>query len=282
MQEAPLAEPPRLPDLRRHRPPPPPVAGAAEVATTVGHLRRARRPLLLVGRVGRGERAWAQRVALAERLGARVLTDLKVGAGFPTRHALHPADPGTFLPPAGRALVRDADLLVSLDWVDLGGTLRQAYGDDPVTAAVVHCSCDESLHRGWSKDHFALPPVDLAVAAHPDGFAEALLGAAPAGTAGWDGQVPCPRPPSAPMGDDLAMSDLTASLAAALEDTAPASSGCRWAGRARTWTSSTRWTTSARTGAPGSAPARAWRSAPRSRCATTRACPSRCSATATC
>ncbi len=217
LQEAPLTEPPRLPDLQRHLPPAPPVASAAQIAETIDHLGRAHRPLLLVGRVGRSEHAWQQRVALAERLGAQVLTDLKVGAGFPTRHPLHPADPGTFLTPAGRALVRDADLLVSLDWVDLAGTLRQAYGGDPVEAVVVHCSCDHTLHRGWSKDHFALPPVDLAVAAHPDAFAEALLEAAPARAVDPNGRVPSPPPAEGSAGDDIAISDLAAALAAALD-----------------------------------------------------------------
>ena len=217
LQEAPLTEPPRLPDLQRHLPPAPPVASAAQIAETIDHLGRAHRPLLLVGRVGRSEQAWQQRVALAERLGAQVLTDLKVGAGFPTRHPLHPADPGTFLTPAGRALVRDADLLVSLDWVDLAGSLRQAYGGDPVEAVVVHCSCDHTLHRGWSKDHFALPPVDLAVAAHPDAFVEALLEAAPARAVDPNGRVPPPLPAEGSAGDDITISDLAAALAAALD-----------------------------------------------------------------
>ena len=49
-----------------------------------------------MGRVERGEAAWDARVALAEALGARVLTDLKIGAAFPTDHPLHAGAPGVF------------------------------------------------------------------------------------------------------------------------------------------------------------------------------------------
>ncbi|MGL1138608.1 hypothetical protein ACSIJM_24230, partial [Vibrio parahaemolyticus] len=63
-------------------------------------LRAAERPVMLVGRVGRGEAGWRQRILLAETLGLRVITDLKVGAGFPTDHFLHVGAPGIFAGPA--------------------------------------------------------------------------------------------------------------------------------------------------------------------------------------
>jgi thiamine pyrophosphate-dependent acetolactate synthase large subunit-like protein len=224
MQEAALAEPVRLPDPERHRPPEPPTPSAEQTAAVAELLAGAARPLLLVGRVSRDEAAWAERVALAERTGARVLTDLKVGAGFPSRHPLHPADPGTFLTPAGRELVRAADVIVSLDWVDLAGTLRQAYEDAPVSAAIVHCSCDFTLHRGWSKDHFALPPVDVAIAAHPDRLVSELLqrgddaadDAAPAPAPGWAGHQVTVSPAPAPGAGLIGISELAAALGDAL------------------------------------------------------------------
>ena len=52
----------------------------------------------------RGEPDWDRRVALAERSGARVISDLKNGAVFPTGHRLYPASPGIFLPPAAAEL----------------------------------------------------------------------------------------------------------------------------------------------------------------------------------
>jgi len=175
LQEAPLEAPVDLPDPSRHRPAPPPEPPAGSVARSARALQAAERPLILVGRTGRDERSWAERVALAERLGACVLTDLKVAAAFPSRHRLNPVPPAT-LPSAGALrLVREADVILGLDWVDLGGTLRQAFGAERVGAHVISCTADAVLHNGWSKDHFALPPVDEAIAAHPDALVRALL-----------------------------------------------------------------------------------------------------------
>ena len=168
MQETAVTEQPKFPDLARHRPVPPPGPGSAVVDEIAAILEQASRPLILIGRVGREAGAWHARVELAERLGACVLTDLRVGAGFPTEHRLHPVAPGTFLPADGAELLRGADVVLALDWVDLGGTLQQAYGDQPPPARIISASLDFSLHNGWSKDHFALAAADLAVGAHPD------------------------------------------------------------------------------------------------------------------
>ena len=154
--------------ISRHQPPAPPAPRPDDLERALTLLRGAERPVLLIGRVGRDLELWHARVRVAERLGARVLTDLKVGAAFPSRHPLNSAVPGTFLTPSGSALLRQADLVVSLDWVDLGGTLRQAFAGNEVTASVISCTADHVLHNGWSKDHFELPPVDLPIAAHPD------------------------------------------------------------------------------------------------------------------
>ena len=102
LQEQPLPPGLELPDLDRHRAPAPPAPSAEEIGAAAAVLAAAERPLILAGRCGRGEAEWAARVALAERLGARVLTDLKAAAAFPSRHPLHPAAPGTFLTPSGR------------------------------------------------------------------------------------------------------------------------------------------------------------------------------------
>ena len=82
--------------------------------TTLEFLGEARRPLFLLGRLGRDEQDWDRRVALAERYGALVISDLKNGAVFPTRHPLHPNPPGIFLPAASAELIGAADLIVSL------------------------------------------------------------------------------------------------------------------------------------------------------------------------
>ncbi len=168
------AEGVELPDPARHPAPAPagPLPEQAEQALEL--LASAQRPLILMGRVSRDPQDWSQRVALAESLGAAVLTDLKVGAAFPAPHPLNAAVPGTFLTDSGRELLAAADVVLSLDWVDLGGTLKQAYGQDPVDAKIISATQDHVLHNGWSKDHFQLPPVDLAIACDPDLLVSAL------------------------------------------------------------------------------------------------------------
>jgi thiamine pyrophosphate-dependent acetolactate synthase large subunit-like protein len=167
-------DPPTLPNPDRHPPVPSGDPPAAESARILALLGEARRPLILMGRVGRGEAQWQERVALAEGLGAAVLTDMRVAAGFPSDHPLNTAVPGSFLTDSGQALLRDADVVLSLDWVDLGGTLTQAYGTSPVDATIISCSTDHVLFNGWNKDHGQLPTVDIAVGVDPGRLVHAL------------------------------------------------------------------------------------------------------------
>jgi thiamine pyrophosphate-dependent acetolactate synthase large subunit-like protein len=152
-------------------------AGAPErlVAEALAMLEAAERPVILMGRVSRNETAWAARLALAEAIRARVVTDLKVGAAFPTDHQLHAGSPGIYPMPAASRAIAQADVILSLDWVDLGGTLRTACNGTP-EGRVIQVSLDHTLHNGWSMDHQALPPVDLFLAADPDQVAIAMLG----------------------------------------------------------------------------------------------------------
>jgi thiamine pyrophosphate-dependent acetolactate synthase large subunit-like protein len=156
----------------------PPVAGdppAEIVARAAEALAKAKRPLVMVGRVTNDPGHWENRVALAERLGARVLTDLKTGASFPTTHPLHTYPPGLFVTAdAGQSIV-EADVILSLDWVDLGGSLKQACGGKWPSATVIQCSLDQHIHNGWSMDYQALPPSDLSMLATPDRLVALLL-----------------------------------------------------------------------------------------------------------
>jgi acetolactate synthase-1/2/3 large subunit len=174
MQEAAVTEP--LPPIEPARFMPLPVAAASPraIARAATLLRQASHPVILMGRVSRDEAAWQQRVALAEALGARVATDGKTGAAFPTDHALHIGAPATFPTDALKDALRSADLILSLDWVDLGGTLTAACGTAPA-GRVIQVSLDHHLHNGWSMDHQALPPVDLLLPAEPDSVVAALL-----------------------------------------------------------------------------------------------------------
>ena len=228
LQEAAVGEQPAFPDLARHRAVPPPSPGSAAVDEVARILEGAARPLILIGRVGRGAGAWAARIELSERLGAGVLTDLKVGAAFPTEHPLHPAAPGTFLPPDGAELLRRADVVLALDWVDLGGTLKQAYGDQPPAAQIISATNDFSLHNGWSKDHFALAAADLALCAHPDLLVDELLARLRAADRVVPSRAEWPPPaPAAAAGASLPDGAITVSdLAAALGEALSGRSSC--------------------------------------------------------
>jgi acetolactate synthase-1/2/3 large subunit len=172
LQEAPVAALPALPDPKRFQPPAPalPDRGALEAAAAL--LREARAPVILMGRVSRKPGDWARRVAFAETLGARVVTSLKLGAAFPTDHALHAGAPSLFLDETSASALRAADVVLSLDWLDLGGTLRQA--GVPNRAGIVQVSADYQLHHGWGMEHQALPPADLHLPSEPDATLHAL------------------------------------------------------------------------------------------------------------
>jgi thiamine pyrophosphate-dependent acetolactate synthase large subunit-like protein len=165
LQEARLTE--ALPplDAARYRPAVTTAAPADLVQKAAAMLKAAKHVVILAGRASRSEDAWNARVALAEALNASVVTDLKIGASFPTNHPLHAGAPRDVTPESVEA-VRRADMIVSLDWVDLAGALRFA-GPAP-TAKVIQISLDYRIHNGWSMDYQALPPVDLFLSADPD------------------------------------------------------------------------------------------------------------------
>ncbi|WP_431777906.1 thiamine pyrophosphate-binding protein [Ottowia caeni] len=175
LQETRLSERPVVPDVSRYKPPQPPAPASSDVQRTAELLRRARKPVILAGRVSRSQSGWDERVALAERLGAQVLTDLKLGAAFPTSHPLHAAPAGMFLTPDAARVLREADVVLSLDWLDLAGTLRQAWGEATVKSQVIQVSVDHHSHNGWTMDHQGLPPADVFLACEPEMLVSALL-----------------------------------------------------------------------------------------------------------
>lgn len=177
LQEAPIAAAPAEIAAPRYRPPVSAGADAGQVAEIARILRAAARPVILAGRASRDPEAWALRVRLAEALGARVLTDLKIGASFPTDHPLHAGAPGIYATPEARAALTAADVVLSLDWVDLGGTLDAAFGGAAPSATVIQISQDHVLARGWSMDYQALPAVDVMLSADPDQTLVALVAA---------------------------------------------------------------------------------------------------------
>src|SRR5205809_3086543 len=129
LQESKLAELPPPPDVSRFRAPESVQPSPDLVRRAADLLSNATAPVILAGRGNHTLESWRARVALAEKLNARVITDLKAGAVFPTRHPLHVGPPGSFLAEAATNVLREADVVLSLDWIDLAGTLKQAFGE---------------------------------------------------------------------------------------------------------------------------------------------------------
>jgi thiamine pyrophosphate-dependent acetolactate synthase large subunit-like protein len=175
LQETKLDSLPPIPAIERFRAPTPSVPDPLMVREAAECLSSAKNPVILMGRVSRDESAWQMRVELAEKLGATVFTDLKVGAAFPTDHELHAAPPSHFLSPDAAARLKEADVILSLDWLDLAGMLKQAWGTSEVSAKVIQVSVDQYVHNGWSMDYQGLPPADLYFVCEPEPFVAALL-----------------------------------------------------------------------------------------------------------
>jgi thiamine pyrophosphate-dependent acetolactate synthase large subunit-like protein len=124
--------------------------------------------------------AWNDRIGLVERLGACVVTDMKGGAAFPTDHPAHTIAPLSGIGgAAAQKAFRDADVILSLDWIDLEGAL----GPLAKSAKVIHVSMDYTLHNGSHANHMSLPAVDVLVASTSDEMVTDLLTALGRGSA---------------------------------------------------------------------------------------------------
>lgn len=192
LQEQKLEKPITPPDAARFKPAPPPPAPAAAVDAIADLLVNARNPLLLMGRGSRKQADWDRRVKLAELVGGSVMTSIRERSVFPTDHPLHVVPPFYWLSPTAKEVVKAADVILSLDWVDVNGLLLQiTRNTGTVSAKIAHVTLDSILHNGWSMDYFGLPPVDVPVMASPDAFLEQLLPAVEARLKGrkkWNGE----------------------------------------------------------------------------------------------
>jgi len=179
LQEAPLAEEILVPDVARFAPAPSPAIPQRQVEQALKAIGAAKFPLILMGRVSRKQEDWNRRVRFAEAIGAIVLTSSNDPASFPTTHRLHVAAPCLRPSKAATALIEKADLIISMDWLDLAGIFRLAMGkaqtQTPVDKTILHCSVDNYRINGWSMDHQALPAVDIPIHAEPDQLVLQLL-----------------------------------------------------------------------------------------------------------
>lgn len=216
-QEAPVEGDITWPDLARHAPAPPTQPDSDLIRRAAVVLDGAKSPVILFGRGTRTIEAMATRVALAEHLGAAMLSDLKAGCMVPTDHPNHAGPPINKLSAQAREVLTRADAILSLGWIDLGGILKQAFGDTPVSATVIHAGDDAQLHRGWGQEHFGLAPVDIEFACPADPVAEALLRALP-GEKKATPIVPASKPAKSENGASLTMRDVALALKNAVGD----------------------------------------------------------------
>ncbi len=200
LQEERLEAEPALPDPARFAPPPPPMPDPVSLADAARRLSEAKKPLILFGRCRRTEADWDRRVALAERLGAAMLSDLKAGCMAPSDHPLHAGTPFNKLSATASAALNEADVVLSLGWIDLGGLLNEAFERRLPAATIIHAGQDVHLHNGWGKEHSALPPVDVHLLGDPDQAAAGLLELLPEG--GRDGWFVAKAAPIKESGDE--------------------------------------------------------------------------------
>jgi acetolactate synthase-1/2/3 large subunit len=178
VQRQELEEEPKFFDAKLYCAPTETAPSPTDLDAALKLIAAAKSPLLLAGRVSRSERGWAERVKFAEAAGARVFTCYNIACSFPTDHALYRGTATLIMRPTHPTLdeMRKSDLVISLDWSDLGGTLAQAWpagGKEP--PPVISVSNDFHIHNGWSKDHEKPFPADVRIATTPDAFVSAIL-----------------------------------------------------------------------------------------------------------
>jgi thiamine pyrophosphate-dependent acetolactate synthase large subunit-like protein len=179
LQESPLTEAVAIPDAARFAPAPAPAVPRESILKALKAINKAKFPLILAGRVSRKQGDWDRRVRFAEAIGAAVLTSSNDPSAFPTTHPLHLAAPCLRPSQDATALIKQADLIISLDWLDLAGVFRLGLGtaqtQEPTDKTVIHCSVDSIRTNGWSMDHQALAAVDIPIFAEPDQFVAQML-----------------------------------------------------------------------------------------------------------
>ena len=170
LQESALDKVPEWPDLDRMKAPAPARAAKADLDAAVALLKGAKKPVVLLGRTDWTDEGWAARIALVERLGAVVFTDLKNRSSFPTDHPAHVAAPFNQVGRAPKRIVEileQADVILALEWTDLASALR-IKKDGQLEAKVISTSMDQYLHNGAHANYQALPFADINMAANSD------------------------------------------------------------------------------------------------------------------
>ncbi len=128
--------------------------------TAAEWLSESRRPVILADTVGRSVAGATALKSLAERLDAPVV-DLGTRFNFPSEHPLEATE-------RREELLREADVILAVDVVDLWGALqanaarhRPAGFAPSADARLISLSVSELLVRSWTSDFQRMQPVDL-------------------------------------------------------------------------------------------------------------------------
>jgi thiamine pyrophosphate-dependent acetolactate synthase large subunit-like protein len=146
--------------------PPAPVPETVERIASL--LLAARSPVLLAGRLSRDQEDWDRRVELAERLGCTVITDRKVAAAFPTGHVQHGPPPGLRLSRTAKEVLRRADVVLTLDWIDAAGTIKAASMRETNSFDVISVGLDRTLSNSTADAYQTVPNTRIELLADPD------------------------------------------------------------------------------------------------------------------
>ena len=172
LQEAKLSEAVALPDPADFPLPAPPAPAQELIEQAALWLTQAELPVILPGRIAQTQQAWDDLVALAETLGAAVVSERRGNAAFPTTHVLaQQAD-----------VLREGDVVLALDRNDPAGTLRAALGQGGREARasirwprLINVSLEPLRVSSWVADYQELPRAGLPILSTPDAVLTALV-----------------------------------------------------------------------------------------------------------
>lgn len=161
LQEDPLPKGVSAPaDVERWIQPAPLNADPVGLRTAAEWLSQSRRPVILADTVGRSNAGADALRALAEGLEAPVV-DLGSRFNFPSEHPLEATE-------RREELLKDADVILAVDVVDLWGALQSNAGRHrpagfapSADAKVISLSVSELLVHSWTSDYQRMQPVDL-------------------------------------------------------------------------------------------------------------------------